>query len=67
MKVRCASSCSVKQRVETAATGPSFGELKLDPSWDELRGDPRFDELIEEAAQSIPERLLGGTPTNSAR
>jgi len=49
------------------AGGPSFGELKLDPSWDELRDDPRFDELIEEAAQPVAERVLGGTPTNSAR
>jgi hypothetical protein len=35
------------------ASGPSYGELKLDPGWDDLRGDPRFEQLIAQAAKPV--------------
>ncbi|MGB8341912.1 MAG: protein kinase [Chthoniobacterales bacterium] len=35
------------------ASGPSYGELKLDPGWDDLRGDSRLDQLIVWAAKPV--------------
>ncbi len=32
------------------ATGPTYGDLKLDPNWDPLRKDPRFEALVSSLA-----------------